>query len=255
MSGRKRWLVVVLYAAAMAWVEAAVVYYLRTMIGRIEPHQPDPLPMFGGLGKVELVRELATLVMLFTVGVLAGRTWRGRVGYMCIAFGIWDIFYYVFLKLICDWPHSLLSWDILFLIPLPWWGPVLAPVIIAILMIAWGTLASQFDEERPWTRWNLGPWLLGFKGMALALYLFMTDSLRVAGRGEEAIRQVLPGEFAWGWFAIAAFLMSVPVLALGWEIWRQRMIRSHAALGTITDAETFPQSIGKKFAEGTSIIE
>jgi hypothetical protein len=228
MNERKRWLVVVVYAMAMAWVEAAVVYYLRMMMGRIEPYQPDPLPMIGGLGRVELVRELATLVMLFTVGMLAGRSWRARWGYACIAFGVWDIFYYVFLKLICNWPHSLLTWDILFLIPLPWWGPVLAPVIIAVLMIVWGTLASQFELGAFRVRWDWGPWLLGFKGVALALYLFMTDTLRAAAQGRDAIRQVLPGEFAWGWFTIAALMMSAPVVALAWKLWRRRLISLRA---------------------------
>src|SRR5581483_109970 len=114
----KRWLIVALYAAAMAWVEAAVVYYLRTMIDRIEPYQPNPLPVIGGLGPVEMAREFSTLLMLFTVGVLAGKTWRERLGYSAIAFGVWDIFYYVFLKLMCGWPHSVFDWDILFLLPL-----------------------------------------------------------------------------------------------------------------------------------------
>ena len=82
-----RWLIVALYAVAMAWVEAAVVFYLRTMIDRLEPHQPNPLPVVGGFAAVELPREFATLVMLFTVGVLAGRTWRARWGYALIAFG------------------------------------------------------------------------------------------------------------------------------------------------------------------------
>ena len=26
------------------------------------------------------------------------------------------------------WPETVLDWDILFLLPLPWWGPVIAPV-------------------------------------------------------------------------------------------------------------------------------
>ena len=96
--------------------------------------------------------------MLLMVGLLAGRTWRGRLGYAALGFGVWDIGYYVFLKVICGWPHSLLDWDILFLLPLPWWGPVLAPVLIALLMIVWGTLASRFEQERPHRGGSLLAW-------------------------------------------------------------------------------------------------
>ncbi len=211
MTARNRWLVVVTYAAAMAWVESAVVYYLRTMIGRIEPYQPNPLPIIGGLGPVELVRELATLIMLLAVGLLAGRCWRQRMGYAVLAFGIWDICYYLFLKLMCDWPHSLLDWDILFLLPLPWWGPVIAPVSIALLMVIWGTLAGR-PEARSAGSWKTG--LLCAAGMALALYTFMADSLRVADQGVEVLRNMLPARFNWLLFGIALGLMAVPVAEL-----------------------------------------
>src|SRR6266516_7032577 len=142
----RRWLVVALYAVAMAWVEAAVVYYLRSLIDRIEPYQPYPLPVARGFGEAELIREIATLIMLFTVGWLAGATWRARLGYSVVAFGVWDIFYYVFLRVLTGRPKSLLDWDILFLIPLPWWGPVWAPTSIALLMILWGTFIAQFER-------------------------------------------------------------------------------------------------------------
>ena len=78
--------------------------------------------------------------------IAAGRTWRARLGYAAIAFGSWDILYYVFLRIISGWPASLFDWDILFLLPLPWWGPVLAPVCIASLMIVWGTLVTQRQD-------------------------------------------------------------------------------------------------------------
>src|SRR5580698_4442291 len=106
-----RWLTVAAYGIAMAWAEAAVVFYLRTMTHRIDPYQTDPLPLVAGLNRVELVREAATLVMLFTVGMLAGKTWRSRWGYAAIAFGVWDIFYYVFLKVITGWPNHARDWD------------------------------------------------------------------------------------------------------------------------------------------------
>src|SRR5437660_1965386 len=190
-SNRARWFTVVTFATAMAWVESAVVYYLRTMIDRIEPYQPNPLPIIGGLGPAEMVREVATMVMLLTVGILAGRTWRSRLGYSAIAFGVWDIFYYVFLKAMCGWPHSLRDWDILFLIPLPWWGPVIAPASIALLMILWGTLVSAWEPQvrKYHSDWKV--WALNFLGVALALYVFMADTLRVAGQGVAVIRNVL----------------------------------------------------------------
>ncbi len=210
----RRWWIVVGFAIAMAWVESAVVYYLRTMIHRVEPYQPDPLPVTGSLGLVELVREPATLVMLLAVGILAGRSWPRRLGYAAIAFGVWDIFYYVFLKQMCGWPHSLLDWDILFLLPLPWWGPVLAPVSIALLMILWGTLVTQGGEISMTSRGALAAWTLNFVGVALALYTFMTDTLRVSAGGVESIRTVLPTRFNWPLFFVALVLMSAPVLQL-----------------------------------------
>jgi hypothetical protein len=148
---RSTWLVVVLFAIGMAWVEAACVYYLRLLVGRLDPYQANPLPAHGVVDQVELVREAATLVMLFAIGMLAGLTWHSRLAYTAIAFGVWDIFYYVFLKVIYDWPKSLFDWDVLFLLPLPWWGPVLAPVCIAVLMIVWGTLVSQHAVRVPAT--------------------------------------------------------------------------------------------------------
>ena len=111
---RERWMLVVAFAAGMAWVEAACVYYLRVMVDRVEPFQTDPLPLRGILGEVELVREGATLLMLAMTGMLAGRTWRARLGYAAIAFGFWDILYYVFLRIISGWPASLFDCCLLY---------------------------------------------------------------------------------------------------------------------------------------------
>jgi hypothetical protein len=219
---RSRWATVVVFATAMAWVEAAVVYYLRTMVGRIEPYQPTPLPVVGCVGQAEMVREAATLVMLLTVGILAGRAWRSRLGYAALAFGVWDVFYYVFLKVLCGWPHSLLDWDILFLLPLPWWGPVFAPVSIALLMIIWGTLASRVETPGPATNPTRAPWALNILGIALALYIFMADSLRVAGQGVDAVRTVLPTRFNWPLFCLALLLMAAPVIQRGRQFWARK---------------------------------
>lgn len=210
---------VVIYAGAMAWVESAVVFYLRSMIDRVEPYQANPLPIIGGFALVELPREFATMVMLFAVGFLAGRTWRARIGYAVIAFGVWDIFYYVFLKMMCGWPHSLLDWDVLFLLPMPWWGPVLAPVLISLLMILWGTFASQFERSHSPSLSNWRVWILNLIGMALALYVFMADTIAAAHRGLDAIRTVLPEKFNWPVFGVALVLMSAPVMQIIRQVW------------------------------------
>jgi hypothetical protein len=214
---RARWVVVVAYAAAMAWIESASVYYLRLLVDRVQPYQPDPLPMVGALGNVELVREAATLVMLFTTGMLAGRTWQLRIGYMAIAFGAWDILYYVFLRIMSGWPTSLLDWDILFLLPLPWWGPVLAPMSIAVLMIAWGTLSTQWPDRPAAAELTRPLWISSAIGIALALGVFMSDALTALPNGRDAVTRVLPASFNWPLFAVALLLMATPVSTVGWR--------------------------------------
>jgi len=206
------------FAIAMAWVEAASVLYIRALVGRIEPYQQDPLPISGALGNVELWREGATLVMIATMALLAGSTWRRRAGYAAIAFGAWDIFYYVFLRLISGWPRTLLDWDILFLLPLPWWGPVLAPVGIAALMIVGGTLVTQSRRAaiNPGGRLR---WSLAWPGIGLALYVFMADALHAVRHGRD-VAATLPVHFNWPLFGVALILMSAPVLVTGWRMRR-----------------------------------
>jgi hypothetical protein len=213
---RARWLLVVVFAAGMAWVEAACVYYLRVMVDRVEPYQVDPLPIRGNLGEVELVREGATLLMLAMAGMLAGRKWRARAGYAAIAFGAWDILYYVFLRVISGWPSSVFDWDILFLLPLPWWGPVLAPVGIACLMIAWGTIVTQWNVPIPAGRVARAGWGAGSAGILLALWVFMKDAIRALPGGRDAFQQVLPTAFAWPMFGLALLLMALPLMQIGW---------------------------------------
>ena len=197
------------FAMAMAWVESACVFYIRALVDRIEPYQVNPLPMNAPLGQAELWREAATLVMIATVGVLSGRTWRQRAGYAALVFGTWDVCYYAFLRILTGWPHTLLDWDILFLLPLPWWGPVLAPTSIAVLMIIWGTLATQPREETCDSPASIA---LASTGIALALAVFMTDAWRALPGGRDAILQVLPTTFNWPLFLVALVLMAAPIV-------------------------------------------
>jgi hypothetical protein len=231
MNQKLRWLLVIVFAAAMAWVEAAVVLYLRVFLDRVQPYQPDPLPVSLGLANAELVREAATLIMLALVGWLAGSSGRTRLGYAFLAFGAWDILYYVFLVPLSGWPKSLLDWDILFLIPLPWWGPVLAPAGIAALMVATGTLLTQFrlDGQPLWPRGR--SWLVSLGGAALALYVFMEDAIQAIDQGPLALRKLLPDAFDWTLFAIAFLLLCAPLLDMLWRLLSARLLRAKFSMG------------------------
>jgi hypothetical protein len=139
----------------------------------------------------------------------------------------------------CDWPRSLADWDILFLLPLPWWGPVWAPVSIALLMIVWGTMASRFErcEEPLVARWKSGA--MNMLGVALALYVFMADSIRVAKGGVEALRKLLPTQFNWPLFTLALLLIAAPVMENFLWLWRKRI----SAVGTPMGNARLPESL------------
>lgn len=221
MHPKYRWIIVGFFATAMGYLEAAVVFYLRTLVDRIEPYQPNPLPNFGALAIPEIVREAATMLMLATVGILSGYTWRGRIGFTLLAFGIWDITYYLFLVPLSGWPKSMLDWDILFLIPLPWWGPVLTPVSIALLMIAFGMLSTILEQAEPpiWpTRISL---TVSFFGIVLALYTFMADAIAAVPGGAESVRNVRPQEFQWFLFVLAWLLMAAPIFEMSRQLVRR----------------------------------
>jgi hypothetical protein len=216
MQLRDRWFVVAIMATAMAWLEAAVVMYLRFFIDRIDPYQLDPLPLIAELGEIELVREVATLVMLFCVGWLAGRERYSRLGYFLIAFGLWDIFYYVFLRVMGGWPETILDWDILFLLPLPWWGPVLAPVLVSLLMIVFGSLLRTAEGRLIRLAW--WSWLAVIVGVFLALLVFMQEALEALPASIEIIRTILPVDFNWWLFSLAIFLLAVPILEVAFRL-------------------------------------
>jgi len=126
---RLSWLAV--FAVAMGLLEAICVIYLR----RLFPVATNfPIPPLDRL-KIEVLREACTIAMLLAVAWLAGVNARSRLACFFFAFGIWDILYYVGLWWLANWPDSLLTWDCLFLIPKPWHGPVLAPVLISLYFV------------------------------------------------------------------------------------------------------------------------
>ena len=151
---------VVLFGIAFAWVESAVVVYLREIYYDGDFYFPilifweDGQYLIDDLMKIELARELATIIMLISIGCIAGRTFLHGFSYFIISFGIWDIFYYIWLWVMIRWPESLMTWDLLFLIPLPWVGPVITPVLIAAAMVAAGSAMLIYMEKYGRFEWG-----------------------------------------------------------------------------------------------------
>jgi hypothetical protein len=170
----KTFLWVTLFAIAMGFLETSVVVYLRAI------YYPNgftfPLAtMSETLALTEVLREAATIVMLAGVGMLAGKQAVSQFAWFMYAFAIWDILYYVFLKVLLNWPESLMTWDILFLIPTTWVGPVITPVIVSFTMIILSVLIIYFEALYHKIKINYAEWLLLIAGSLILILAFIWD--------------------------------------------------------------------------------
>jgi hypothetical protein len=201
MSVRWRSATVIGFAIAMAYLEAAVVVYLQRALD-ITPEHLFPLrgpDLVGDLAAIEVGREFATLVMLVGIGCLAGRTWLERLAWTAVAFGVWDIFYYAWLWVFVGWPDSPATWDVLFLIPVPWTGPVWAPATVSAALISFGLAAARRLDAGSPVRADLSSLLLGVTGGLLVVLSFTLDAADImAGR--------MPGWYPWPVFAAGMVL-------------------------------------------------
>ena len=183
-------------------VEAAVVIYLRQLL-HVEGSNITLSGIPRGIFTVEIIREFTTLVMLISVGVLAGSRPMGRFGSFIIAFGVWDIFYYVFLSMFHGWPRSFLDWDLLFLIPVPWMAPVLAPVLVSCGLIFSGYWLLIREQQKKRIVVSLSDWIIEAVATVLILYSF-TNNNSVS----------TPEVFSW-----IIFLAGL-ALGVGYFVWR-----------------------------------
>ena len=175
---------VLAYAVAMGYLEAATVVYLRAALGlSSELVGPGEDAMtgatVGAFLPAEVAREAATLVMIAAVGWLAGRRPLERLAWAAVVFGTWDIVYYAGLWTLIGWPPSLAAWDVLFLIPVPWVGPVLAPIGVSVALVGFGLAVA--GRLRAGGRLHLGPLHMAaaVAGGLLVVASFLVDGARV----------------------------------------------------------------------------
>ncbi len=222
-----------LFAISMGFLETAVVVYLR------ELYYPEgfafPLqPINPKIAVVEFLREAATVIMLLVIGILAGKTKTSRFAWFIYAFAIWDLFYYVFLKLLLGWPESLLTWDILFLIPVPWVGPVITPCLVSLTMAALAMLLVRFEEKGISHQFKLHEKVGLWFGGSLVLLSFLWDyCIFTLNRRETAwlpgskqalfseMTNYIPQSFNWWLFGIGEMLV-VLMLFTYYKTGRQR---------------------------------
>ncbi len=224
-----------LFSIAMGLLEAVVVVYLRTLV--YPAGFEFPLKFLSEkIYLVEVAREAATLVMLACVSAAAGSKYYQRLAYFLLTFAVWDIFYYVFLKIFLDWPASLLDWDILFLIPTTWIGPVLAPVLCSLVMLLMAGLILRFDRQDRLLPFNRLEWAGIYGGALVILFTFVRDyarlilasdlpqnhfMLRDSAIFQDMASQFVPQHYAWVWFALG---LGIILLAVG--SWCKRSLKT-----------------------------
>ena len=121
----------------------------------------------------------ASLIMLLSVGIIAGKNFSQRFAWFIYSFAVWDIIYYLFLWLILAWPESLLTWDILFLLPVTWTGPVIAPILLSMLMILLALIIYHFNLKNNFKVIILRKeWLILILGSFIVILSFIWDCCR-----------------------------------------------------------------------------
>jgi len=215
----RRWIWVAAFAIAFAWVEGAIVVYLREIYFGGSFSFPVVMEWRGGelvvdrLMRIEFVREIATIVMLVAAGWAAGKTSWQRFCFFMIGFGIWDIFFYIWLRVMAGWPESLMTWDLLFFVPLPWVGPVVTPVLIALAMTVAGSLIIYYEEKGYTICWRWFDFVILLGCGLLLIVAFCWDWKNIMRLPGDEFRTGIPNPFAW-WLYLPAYLFSVVYFAL-----------------------------------------
>ncbi|MEM7457577.1 MAG: hypothetical protein AAF456_24810 [Planctomycetota bacterium] len=202
--------ILALFAIAMALLEAAVVVYMRQLYYPADPMELFPLAFLDSYDpRLELSREIATIVMIVTVALLVERKdWTRSFAAFVFVFGTWDLFYYVWLKVLMGWPRTWLEWDVLFLIPMIWLGPWICPALIALMFMVWGGRVLLSRQRLVLPLKGLAVFVVG---AILGLIAFMqpAGAVMIAEGADwvDAMKQYTPNQFWWWLYGISLVLM------------------------------------------------
>lgn len=211
----KTFITVTIFSVAMGFMESAVVVYLRELYYP-SGFQFPAVPMSRVVLLTELWRETATITMLVCIGIMAGGNFARRFAFFLQSFAVWDLSYYLFLKVILDWPESLFTWDLLFLIPVPWTGPVLAPCLISLSMILFAVIILKLEGDNYKIYFILLDWLMLVLSGIIFIGSFTADyfSRIIAADGSFTLSQLyggvmqfIPESYNWWLFAAGEIIL------------------------------------------------
>jgi len=126
-------LILTIFGIAFGYIEGAAAHYLRVYLYPTGFGNTLKIDLHSFL--IEIGREFSTLVVLWCVAMLTRGSFSIKFSNFVFIFAIWDIVYYVALYIFEKWPTCLLDWDVLFLIPIPWFAPVIVPITISLIGI------------------------------------------------------------------------------------------------------------------------
>lgn len=186
---KKRLIWFILFGIAFGFIEAAVVVYLRKLYYPSGFSFPVIIAT-SDIARVEILREIATIILIWSAAELTAGSRLVKLAAFSIIFAVWDIFYYIFLKLVLGWPESLFTWDILFLIPYPWVGPVWAPMVISLGLIYGGIALLQADERSQVLVLSMKFWFL-----EILMGIGIIVTFLIPGRA--VMSQTVPEHYPW----------------------------------------------------------
>ena len=230
------WLI--LFSIAMGYMESAVVIYLRKIYYPAGFHFPL-VTLDASIELVELFREAATIIMLLAIGILTAKSASLRFAHFILCFAIWDLSYYLFLRIFLGWPQSLLIMDILFLIPVPWVGPVIAPCIVSITMMILAVAIIHFQRNGINTRLKSKEWVLFTGGSIIVILSFMWEYLQYIQEKKSMLisdgvsdnqqmfsysKEFVPIDFNWGVFITGEVVLIATIIVFITRIKRLNLL-------------------------------
>lgn len=141
---------------ALGYIDSIATYYVRRM-----PAEPEAgvdllaLEPVEALSARELVleqtRQLSIVLVIVTVGIIAGRNGLQQAGTIVFSVGAWTVLRYAALRTICDWPLSFSDVDAVLYMPEAVHSPVWLVIVVALALAATGVVlvrAGALVERR-----------------------------------------------------------------------------------------------------------